>query len=60
MKACCCVEECRNLTRFSRRGLRGAKTTIGLWTLLHNGLLWLDEKTKTENQQKTDSPPPDL
>lgn len=49
----------RNLTRFSRRGLRGAKTTVGLWTLLHNGLLWLDENTKNDIQQKIDLTPPD-
>jgi len=42
----------RNLTRFSRRGLRDAKTTVGLWGLLHNRPLWLDENTKTENQKK--------
>jgi hypothetical protein len=50
----------RGLTRFSRRGLRGAKTTVGLWVLLHNGLLWLDEKSQTENQQKNNPTPPDL
>jgi len=50
----------RSLTRFLRRGLRGAKTTVGLWTLLHNGLLWIDEKSQTEKQQKNNPTPPDL
>ena len=48
------------LSRFSRRGLQGAKTTVGLWVLLHNGLLWLKEITKTENTQKNNHPPPDF
>ena len=50
----------RGLTRFSRRGLRAAKTTVGLWVLLHNGLLHLAEKAKTEKKQKNDSTPPDF
>jgi len=50
----------RGLSRFSRRGLQGAKTTVGLWVLLHNGLLWLKEIAKTENTQKNHHPPPDF
>jgi transposase len=49
----------RGLVRFSRRGLRGAQTTVGLAVLLHNGLLWLKEKTRAENAPKTNPPPPD-
>jgi len=43
--------------RFSRCGLTGAKTTVGLWVLLHNGLLWLREKTQNEITTKSNSPP---
>jgi hypothetical protein len=50
----------RGLSRFSRRGLQGAKTTIGLWVLLHNGLLWLKEINKTENSCKNEQLPPDF
>jgi hypothetical protein len=50
----------RGLTRFSRRGLQGAKTTVGLWVLLNNGLLWLNEKDKAENTTKTNTTPPDF
>jgi hypothetical protein len=48
----------RGLSRFSRRGLQGAKTMVGLWVLLHNGLLWMNEKAQTENKPKTEALPP--
>jgi hypothetical protein len=54
------MKEHRGLERFSRRGLTGAKTTIGLWVLLHNGLLWLREKTQNEMTTKNNPPPPDF
>jgi len=40
------------LDRFSRRALTGAKTTVGLWTLLHNGHHWLRKKTQNEIKKK--------
>ena len=42
------------------RGLTGAKTTVGLWALLHNGLLRQREKTQQETTTKNHTPPPDL
>ena len=57
-KRAACIERCfgdmkqhRGLTRFSRRSLSGAKTTLGLWTLLHNGMIALNKKSQNENQQ---------
>jgi len=50
----------RGLTRFLRRGLRGAKTTVGLRVLLHNGLLRINEKDKAENTTKTKTTTPDF
>ena len=50
----------RGLTRFLRRGLRGAKTTVGLRVLLHNGLLRINEKGKAENTTKTKTTTPDF
>jgi len=47
----------RGLDRFSRRALTGAKTTVGLWTLFHNGHLWLRKKTQNEITKKSNSPP---
>ena len=50
----------RGLTRFSRRGLTAAQTTVGLWILLHNGLLWLRGQTPAENTPEIDGHPPDF
>ena len=50
----------RDLTRFSRRGLHAAQTTVGLWVLLHNGLLWLRGQAQAENTPEIDTHPPDF
>ena len=48
----------RGLTRFSRRGLRAAQTTVGLWVLLHNGLLRLRGQAQAKNTPEIDTHPP--
>jgi transposase len=50
----------RGLTRFSRRGLTAAQTTVGLWVLLHNGLLWLRGEAQAEKAPEPNCPPPDF